>query len=396
MSTFAQVFLKSGREASLQRRHLWVFSGAIQRIEGSPQDGDVVELRAAGGQYLATGHYQRGSIAVRVFSFEESAADLSFWKDKLARAIRLRESLGYFDNPACTAFRLVHGEGDGLPGLIADWYDGVAVLQCHDTGMYRQLPLLQQALQELLQGRIRAIFDKSKSTLNLKEFPEAANGFLFGESDSVVIREHDYRFEVDFQTGQKTGFFVDQRANRQLLGQYSRGRKVLNTFAYTGGFSVCALGGGAALVHSVEISEKTSVLIGRNVALNFGEDARHTTIVADALKYLDQMQAGQYDLIVLDPPAFAKHMDALPNALKGYRRINQRALEKLPPGGILFTFSCSQVVDKTAFRESVLTAALYAKRNVRILQQLCQPPDHPINICHPEGEYLKGLVLAVE
>ncbi len=392
---YTRIILKSGKEASLKRFHPWVFSGAIKEIEGSLSQGEIASVFSNKNEFLGTGHYQNGSIALRIISFADVAIDAAFWQQKIANALALRAALGLLDHPETTCFRLLHGEGDGLPGLILDYYAGVVVLQAHDVGMFLAREAITQALLAVLGGRLKAVYDKSKSVLNLREFPDYENGFLYGEAGKVEVKESGFRFVVDFEDGQKTGFFVDQRENRKLLAQYSQGRKVLNTFAYTGGFSVFAMAGGALSVDSVEISKRVADSIDEHIAINFGEDAPHQTLTEDALRFLDGMEKDAYDLIVLDPPAFAKHRGARNNALKGYRRINQRAFEKITDGGIVFTFSCSQVISKKDFRETVFSAAALAHRNIRILHQLHQPADHPISIYHPEGEYLKGFVLYV-
>lgn len=393
--SYKRIILKSGKDASLRRFHPWVFSGAIKQQADDLESGELVRVFSNKNEFLGTGHYQNGSIAVRIISFADVPIDAAFWQQKIEDAVALRKALGLLDDPQTTCCRIIHGEGDGLPGLIVDYYAGIAVLQAHDVGMFWARQEIAEALKVVLGDKLTAVFDKSKSVLNLREFPDYQNGFLLGEGDVVEVKENGYRFQVDFADGQKTGFFVDQRENRKLLAEYSKGKRVLNTFAYTGGFSVFALAGGATSVDSVEISKKIAETIDLHIATNFGEAAPHQTLTEDALKYLDQMEAEKYDLIVLDPPAFAKHRGARNNALKGYRRINQRAFEKIADGGIVFTFSCSQVISKKDFRETVFSAAALANRNIRILHQLHQPADHPINIYHPEGEYLKGLVLHV-
>lgn len=393
--SYKRIILKSGKDASLKRFHPWVFSGAIKQQADDLDSGDLVSVYSNKNDFLGTGHYQNGSITVRIISFEDVPIDDTFWQQKLGDAVALRQDLGLLDDPETTCCRIIHGEGDGLPGLIIDYYAGIAVLQAHDVGMFLRKQEIAEALKAVLGDKLTAVFDKSKSVLNLREFPGYKNGFLLGEGETIGIKENGHKFQVDFADGQKTGFFVDQRENRKLLGTYSKGKRVLNTFAYTGGFSVFALAGGAVSVDSVEVSKKIAGTIDQHIATNFGEDAPHQTMTEDALKYLDHMEEGKYDLIVLDPPAFAKHRGARINALKGYRRINQRAFEKIEEGGIVFTFSCSQVISQKDFRETVFSAAALAKRNIRILHQLHQPADHPINIYHPEGEYLKGLVLHV-
>jgi 23S rRNA (cytosine1962-C5)-methyltransferase len=395
VDNFPKFILKPGKEQSLMRFHPWVFSGAIKKIEGQVTEGDVVEVFSNEGQFLGIGHYQIGSIAVRILSFTPAEPDYQFWKSKINQAFEVRMALGFIDNPLTNAFRLVHGEGDGLPGLIIDFYNGTAVVQMHTVGMFLAKKFLTQALQEVLGSRLTAIYEKSEGTLPFKADVTPENGYLFGKSVSHIALENGLKFNVDWEKGQKTGFFVDQRDNRALLEHYSKDRQVLNMFCYTGGFSFYAMRGGAALVHSVDSSERAVQLTKDNVELNFPGDTRHEAFAVDAFKYLDKVH-GKYDLIVLDPPAFAKHQNVLANALQGYRRLNTKAFEQIKPGGILFTFSCSQVVSRDAFRKTIFSAAAKAGRNVRILNQLSQPADHPVNIYHPEGEYLKGLVLYVE
>ncbi len=397
------VYLKKGKEESLGRFHPWVFSGAIHHIEGRPEEGDVVRILSADGRFLAVGHIQIGSIAVRVLSFEDITIDRSFWYQRLSAAYDVRKSIfpqwadGNKDGKLTNAFRLVHGEGDGLPGLVIDVYDRTAVMQAHSVGMHVSRHEIADALAEVLEGVVENIYYKSENTLAYKASEDGGNGFLKGglaTADDIAV-ENGLRFHVDWLGGQKTGFFVDQRENRALLERYSHGRKVLNMFCYTGGFSFYAMRGGAELVHSVDSSSRAIDITRANVELNFPGDPRHEAYAEDAFKYLDRM-GDQYDLIILDPPAFAKHKDALRNALIGYRKLNAKAFEKIRPGGILFTFSCSQVVTKDNFRTAVFTAAAMSGRRVRILHQLTQPADHPVSIYHPEGEYLKGLVLYVE
>ena len=401
MNQYNTVHLKKGKEESLGRFHPWVFSGAIHHIDGRPEEGDVVRVVSADGRFLAVGHIQIGSIAVRVLSFEDIAIDQAFWKQRLSAAYDVRRSIfpqWSKDNGQLTnAFRLVHGEGDGLPGLVIDVYDRTAVMQAHSVGMHVSRNEIAEALAEVLDGIVDNIYYKSETTLAYKASEDGGNGFLKGglATASDIATENGLKFHVDWLGGQKTGFFVDQRENRALLERYSHGRKVLNMFCYTGGFSFYAMRGGAELVHSVDSSSRAIDITRANVELNFPGDARHEAYAEDAFKYLDRM-GDQYDLIILDPPAFAKHKDALRNALMGYRKLNAKAFEKIRPGGILFTFSCSQVVTKDNFRTAVFTAAAMSGRRVRILHQLTQPADHPVSIYHPEGEYLKGLVLYVE
>ena len=390
-----KVYLKPGKEESLKRFHPWVFSGAIARIEGEPEEGEIVDVYTSKKEFIACGHYQIGSIAVRVLSFAQVEINREYWKSRLTVALDLRRSLGLVDNPENNTYRLVHGEGDNLPGLIIDVYDRTAVMQAHSAGMHVYRLEIAEALAEVMEGIVENIYYKSETTLPFKADLGPENGFIKGGSPENIAMENGLKFHVDWLKGQKTGFFVDQRENRHLLERYAKGRNVLNMFCYTGGFSFYAMRGGANLVHSVDSSAKAIDLTNKNVELNFPGDSRHQAFVEDAFKYLDRM-GDQYDLIILDPPAFAKHRDALRNALRGYSKLNAKAFEKIKPGGILFTFSCSQVVDKRDFRNAVFTAAAQSGRSVRILHQLTQPGDHPVNIYHPEGEYLKGLVLYVE
>ena len=393
--SYKKVYLKAGKEESLKRFHPWVFSGAIARIEGEPEEGEVVDVYTSKKEFIACGHFQIGSIAVRVLTFRQEEINRDFWKHRLEVALDLRRSLNLVDNPENNTYRLVHGEGDNLPGLIVDVYGQTAVMQAHSAGMHVYRMGIAEALSEVMGDIVKHIYYKSETTLPFKADLGPENGFIKGGSPENVALENGLKFHVDWLKGQKTGFFVDQRENRHLLERYSKGRNVLNMFCYTGGFSFYAMRGGANLVHSVDSSAKAIDLTNQNVELNFPGDARHQVYAEDAFKYLDRM-GDQYDLIILDPPAFAKHRDALRNALRGYSKLNAKAFEKIKPGGILFTFSCSQVVDKKDFRNAVFTAAAQSGRSVRILHQLTQPGDHPVNIYHPEGEYLKGLVLYVE
>ena len=393
-----QVRLRKGKEESLKRFHPWVFSGAIASIDEGITEGEVVRVVANSGDFIAVGHYQEGSIAVRVLTFSDVQIDDEFWHSRLASALKMRQAIGIADNPNNNTYRLVHGEGDNLPGLIIDVYDETAVMQAHSIGMHLCRKEIAHALNKVMEGRVKHIYYKSETTLPFMTADDM-NCFLVGGSDDNIATENGLKFRVDWLKGQKTGFFVDQRENRSLLEKFSKGKRVLNMFCYTGGFSFYAMRGGAELVHSVDSSAKAIELTKQNVELNFPNDPRHEAFCEDAFKYLEsvgQSSALTYDLIILDPPAFAKHRGALHNALKGYTRLNQKAFEKIEKGGILFTFSCSQVVTKDHFRNAVFTAAALAKRKVRILHQLHQPADHPINIYHPEGEYLKGLVLYVE
>lgn len=401
---YRTIQLKKGKEESLRRFHPWVFSGAIQHIDNGIGEGDIVRVMTNSGEFIAVGHYQIGSIAVRVLSFKEEEIASAYWEERLASALAMRQSIGIADNPENNTYRLVHGEGDGLPGLIVDCYGKTAVLQAHSVGMHYCRKEIAEALKCVMGNRIENIYYKSETTLPFKadigqnEAEEAdglKNGFLYGGSDENTAIENGLKFHVDWLRGQKTGFFIDQRENRALLERYSKGKSVLNMFCYTGGFSFYAMRGGATAVHSVDSSAKAIELTNANVELNFPRDSRHKAFCEDAFKFLEH-EGEKYDIIVLDPPAFAKHRAALRNALKGYTRLNVKAFEHIKKGGILFTFSCSQVVTKDNFRNAVFTAAAQAGRSVRILHQLHQPADHPINIYHPEGEYLKGLVLYVE
>lgn len=395
MDMYKTIYLKKGKEESLKRFHPWIFSGAILRGDDNIAEGDVVRVLSAGGEFLAVGHYQIGSIAVRVLSFRDIKIDQEYWQSRLDSALQVRQSLGIADNPNNNTYRLVHGEGDNLPGLVIDCYGKTAVMQAHSVGMHVSRIDICKALVSVMGERIENVYYKSETTLPFKAELGQQNSFIYGGSDENTTKENGLLFHVDWLKGQKTGFFVDQRENRSLLEKYAKGKSVLNMFCYTGGFSVYAMRGGAKLVHSVDSSAKAIELTNANIALNFAGDNRHQAYCEDAFKFLDAND-GKYDLIVLDPPAFAKHRAALHNALKGYTRLNVKGFEKIKPGGILFTFSCSQVVTKDNFRNAVFTAAAQAGRKVRILHQLHQPADHPINIYHPEGEYLKGLVLYVE
>ena len=394
--SYKKVYLKPGKEESLKRFHPWVFSGAIARVEGEPEEGEVVDVYTSQKEFIACGHFQVGSIAVRVLSFRQETIDHAFWVRRLEVAKDLRRALGLIGNPQNNTYRLVHGEGDNLPGLIIDVYDHTAVMQAHSSDMHVYRMEIADALSEVMGDVIQNIYYKSETTLPFKaDLLATENGFIKGGSPENIAMENGLKFHVDWLKGQKTGFFVDQRENRHLLEHYAKGRNVLNMFCYTGGFSFYAMRGGANLVHSVDSSAKAIDLTNENVELNFPGDARHQAFAEDAFKFLDRM-GDQYDLIILDPPAFAKHRDDLRNALRGYTKLNAKAFEKIRPGGILFTFSCSQVVNKQDFRNAVFTAASQSGRSVRILHQLTQPGDHPVNIYHPEGEYLKGLVLYVE
>ena len=389
------VTLKRGKEESLLRFHPWVFSGAIADIKGEPDEGDIVDVYTHEGKWIAVGHIQVGSIAVRVLSFRKEKIDADFWFRRLSVAFEMRRSLGLTDREDHNIYRLVHGEGDNLPGLVIDIYGHTAVIQAHSVGMHCNRMDIAEALMRVMGDRIKGIYYKSETTLPFKADIDRGNGYIMGGPTDDTPLEYGMKMPVDWISGQKTGLFIDQRENRALLERYSKGRSVLNMFCYTGGFSLAALRGGAKLVHSVDSSARAIELTAGGVEDNFPGDTRHAAFAEDAFKFLERMDP-IYDLIILDPPAFAKHKDALKHALIGYRRLNQKAMEKIKPGGILFTFSCSQVVSKDQFRTAVFTAAAQAGRSVKILYQLHQPADHPINIFHPEGEYLKGLVVSVE
>lgn len=390
-----KVFLKPKKEESLLRFHPWVFSGAIQSFEGQPEEGDLVEVYGAHNRYLGIGHFQIGSIAVRILSFQQQEIDQAFWENRIRIAYELRKTLRLTASAHNNTYRLVHGEGDNLPGLVIDMYAHTAVMQAHSVGMHRARHQIAEALKQILGDTLQNIYYKSEATLPYKANLGSEDGYLLGGDVEDIALENGLHFCVDWQKGQKTGFFVDQRENRSLLEHYAKDRAVLNMFCYTGGFSFYAMRGGAKVVHSVDSSAKAIALTNKNVSLNFPGDPRHQAFAEDAFKYLEHM-GSNYDLIILDPPAFAKHKDVLRNALQGYRKLNAIAFEKIKPGGILFTFSCSQVVSKEHFRLAVFSAAAQSGRSVRILHQLTQPADHPVNIYHPEGEYLKGLVLYVE
>jgi 23S rRNA (cytosine1962-C5)-methyltransferase len=395
MEPFSRVILKSGKEQSIKRLHPWIFSGAIKKIEGKPAEGDTVEIFSGTGEYLATGHYQIGSIAVRIYSFHQVTPDFDFWKMKFRAALDLRTTLGLTDNKDTNVYRLVNGEGDGMPGFIVDYYNGIVVMQMHSVGMYLLREQLAEVIKALYGDKLLSIYDKSEGTIPVKAGLGIRNQFIYGDQSVIEIMENGCRFSIDVISGQKTGFFIDQRENRELLTRYSKGKAVLNMFCYTGGFSVYALHGGAASVDSVDSSVQAVELTKQNVSLNPEGAGRHQIYTADAFSFLNDI-ADKYDVIILDPPAFAKHTDALDNALMAYKRLNAKAIEQIRPGGIIFTFSCSQVVNRENFRRSVFVAAANTGRNVRVLHQLVQPPDHPVSIFHPEGEYLKGLVLEVE
>ncbi|MBR5076078.1 MAG: class I SAM-dependent rRNA methyltransferase [Bacteroidales bacterium] len=435
-----KVILKHGRDESLRRFHPWVFSGAVAQVQGSPAEGDIVGVYSAEGQFLASGHWQVGSIAVRILSFDADPTAPGFWEDSIARALAVRQAVGLFA-ASCqqtNCFRLVHGEGDGLPGLIIDWYDGVCVMQAHSVGMFRAKMQICEALKAVFGERLKAVYDKSSGTAPFKAGLDLVDGYLYRaegfESAETVVLENGRKFLVNWEEGQKTGFFLDQRDNRELVGKYAAGRRVLNLFCYTGGFSIYALSAGAELVDSVDSSAKAMSLVARNIQLNVGSgetaaapgntatlgtlrggtasEAQRwgpkdvsggrlplpetNNYCEDAIEFLRKTPEGKYDLMIVDPPAFAKHRGALQNALRAYQRLNAAAIAKVAPGGLVFTFSCSQVVDKITFANTVFSAAAQTGRSVRILDRLCQGSDHPVSIYHPEGEYLKGLLLYVE
>jgi 23S rRNA (cytosine1962-C5)-methyltransferase len=389
-----KIVLKSGKDQSARRFHPWIFSGAIKKIYGEPVEGDLVDVYDNKDEFLATGHYQPGSIAIRILTFKKEEPDLDFFTGRIKSAIDYRNSVGLTGNATTDVYRLIHAEGDDLPGLIVDFYNGVAVMQMHSVGMYRLRNEFATILKNLLGDDLKAVYDKSEGTIPYMSGITARNEFLYGNSGPVIVTENGFKFKIDWTTGQKTGFFIDQRENRKLVADYSEGRSVLNMFGYTGGFSVYAMKNAKA-VHTVDSSGPAIDLANENIELNFGNDGRHQSFRTDAFQFLDDIK-GKYDLIILDPPAFAKHNNVLANALQGYKRLNMKAIEQIRPGGIIFTFSCSQVVTRENFRKSVFAAAANTGRRVRILHQMSQPPDHPVNIYHPESEYLKGLVIYVE
>lgn len=401
MIDYKTIVLKKGKEDSLARRHPWIFSGAIHHADNDLQEGDVVRVVSFQGMFIAIGHWQIGSIAIRVLSFEDEKIDEEFYCKRLKSALDVRNSIDLLrgnctdETNINTTYRLIHGEGDNMPGLVIDIYGDTAVMQAHSVGMHVDRMIIAQSLKKIMGDSLKSVYYKSETTLPFKADLGQENGFLIGSSHNDIAIENGLKFHIDWLKGQKTGFFVDQRDNRTLLEHYSKGRKVLNMFCYTGGFSVYSMRGGAELVHSVDSSAKAVELVNRNVNLNFPNDSRHKAFSADAFKFLDEMTCS-YDLVILDPPAFAKHRDALKQALRGYTKLNAKAMEKMPHGSILFTFSCSQAVNKEQFRTAIFAAAMQAGRKIRILHQLHQPADHPINIFHPEGEYLKGLVVYVE
>ena len=397
-----KIILRKGRDESLRRFHPWVFSGAIADVQGNPSEGDIVAVHASDGSFLAYGHFQIGSIAVRVLSFDESALHPDFWEVMLSRALQVRISCGLHGGDASQSncYRLVHGEGDNLPGLIIDYYDGVCVMQAHSVGMFRAKKQISDALQKVYGPALKAVYDKSSGTAPYKAGLDLIDGYMYRRDDfnddEQIVLENGHKFMVNWTEGQKTGFFLDQRENRALVGSLSKGRNVLNLFCYTGGFSIYALAAGAKHVDSVDSSKKAMMMVDRNVALNGFDESLHTSLCCDAIDYLRDVPEGKYDLMIVDPPAFAKHRGALKNALRAYQRLNAAAISKVAPGGYVFTYSCSQVVDKEAFALAVFSAAAQTGRSVRILDRLNQPCDHSVNIYHPEGEYLKGLLLYVE
>lgn len=392
--SYPKVILQKGKEVSLLRKHHWVFSGAIAKTEDGIATGSLVSVYSSKNEFLGIGHFAQGSIMVRLISFEERPIDAAFWIEKLTAAHAVRASLQLTAQEAITVYRLVHGEGDGLPGLIIDYYQGTAVIQAHNLGMHQHLAEIAEGLKTVYGTELKGVYDKSAETLP-KTDSSIGNEWVWGKAETDLVKEYGATYKIDWEKGQKTGFFIDQRENRKLVASYAKGKKVLNTFCYSGGFSVLALQEGASEVHSVDISQKAIDLTEENVALNSGFSGKHESIVADVVKYIREI-GYDFDLIILDPPAFAKSLKARHNAVQAYKRLNAEALRKIKPGGILFTFSCSQVVDKRLFTHTITAAALESKRNVRILHQLSQPADHPINCFHPETEYLKGLVLYVD
>ena len=395
-----KVILKKGRDESLRRFHPWVFSGAIAQVQGSPAEGDIVAVHACDGSFLAYGHYQVGSIAVRILSFDADVLSPGFWEEMIGRALQVRIACGLHGSSHTTCYRLVHGEGDNLPGLIIDYYDGFCVMQAHSAGMFRAKGQISDALRKVYGDTLKAVYDKSSGTAPFKAGLDLVDGYLYRHpefnDDELVVQENGRKFIVNWTEGQKTGFFLDQRDNRALVGSLSQGRNVLNLFCYTGGFSIYALANGAEHVDSVDSSRKAMAMVDRNVVENGFDPSRHSSICCDAIEFLRDVPEGKYDLMIVDPPAFAKHRGALKNALRAYQRLNAAAISKVAPGGFVFTYSCSQVVDKESFALAVFSAAAQCGRSVRILDRLNQPCDHSVNIYHPEGEYLKGLLLYVE
>ena len=394
MNQLGHVILKSGKDQSLMRYHPWVFSGAIKKTKGSFSEGDVVRVYNNKDQFLGLGHYQPGTIAVRILSFDDRPINDDFWKERLQQALDLRKRIGLIDNPGTNVFRLVNAEGDGLSGLIIDYYNGTAVIQAHSVGMYRMIEPFAEILRELLGSSLKSVYNKSRASLPHKADVERDEGYLLGVSRDDTVQENDLTFRVNWTEGQKTGFYIDQRENRQMVRHYAKDADVLNLFGYTGGFSVYAVAGGCKSVVSVDRSQKATELAGENMKLNWPGEVQHEALARDAFEYLRESE-GRFDLMVLDPPAFAKHHNVLPNAIQGYKKLNRLAIEKIRPGGIIFTFSCSQVMSRENFRKMAFTASANTGRKVRILGQMSQPPDHPVSIYHPEGEYLKGLILQV-
>ena len=398
----SKIYLKRGREDSLKRFHPWIFSGAINKIEGNPEEGDVCEVVSSLGEYLGAGHFQRGSIAVRMLCFDQSVFGDNFWRDKISAALKMREREVLKGTTETNAYRLIHGEGDMLPGLIIDYYDGVAVMQAHSAGMFHSREIISKALRDVYGSSLRAVYDKSSSTAPFKAGLNLGDGYIWGESlANSIIKENGHLFMIDWEGGQKTGFFLDQRVNRMLVKSHSNGKRVLNLFSYTGGFSIYSLAGCALSVDSVDSSKPAVDMLEKNVSLNreaaiIGTGQIHNSYCTDAIEFLKQSPADKYDMIIVDPTAFAKHRDSLHNALRAYQRLNFEAINKVSPGGVVFTYSCSQVVDRKSFTEAVFSAAALSGREVRIIGRLSQPADHPVSIYHPEGEYLKGLVLYVE
>jgi len=388
-----KITLKSGKDEAIRRFHPWVFSGAIKKMSSVAQEGEIVTVFSNKDEFLGKGHYSGGSIAVRILSFSDIACDYDFWYNRIYKAYTYRKHLGLTDDERINVYRLIHAEGDGLPGLIIDYYNGHAVIQAHSIGMHKHVEMISDILQKLYKDKLKVVYDKSSETLPKSQ--EVVNKFIYGAPCDCIVNEHGHQFLIDYVGGQKTGFFIDQRENRKILQLYSKGKEVLNTFCYTGGFSIYALGGGARLVHSVDSSRRAIEMLEKNVVLNNITASRHEAFVNDTMTYLKESDIF-YDLIILDPPAFAKHRDVKHNAVQGYKRLNAEAINKIRSGGFLFSFSCSQVVDTHLFKSTVISAAIQAGRNVRILHQLSQAPDHPINAFHAEGEYLKGLVLYVE
>ncbi len=394
MNNFPKVHLHAKKDRAVRLFHPWIFSGAIQNVEGNPAEGDIVEIYSQENEYLATGHFHEGSIKVRIFSFSKTDCSENFWIEKFKKAYENRKRIGLVDNASTNVYRLIHAEGDGLPGLIIDIYDTVAVIQTHTIGMHNQKANFVNALKEIYGSKLETIFDKSSETMSKQSAKTIENGFLFGHLEETIITENDIKFYVNWVEGQKTGFFIDQRENRKLLLNYSKNKKVLNTFSYSGAFSMYSLVGGATEVHSVDSSKRAVELAVRNAELN-NHSSNHQFFKEDAFDFLKKSEE-LYDIVILDPPAFAKHLSSVDKAMIGYRNLNTDGIKRVAPGGLLFTFSCSQVIDKILFRKVVFQAAAQSRRNVRILYQLSQGPDHAISLYHPEGEYLKGLVLQID